>query len=494
MSGDTATIQASTDGTSWVDVWSASGTVSDTAWREVQYPLPDGIAGSATVRIRWSMASNPARSDIGWNLDDVELLGDGALDSAPPVPVLSVADLTLGGSPSHSCSVTYTDNTAVRLSSLDATDLLVTGPNGYSNLVEFIGADLPIDGSPMTGTYSISAPGDSWDAADNGTYTVTLLEGAVEDTLNNSIPQTPLGAFQVSISVATAGALEVTPIGDFSSSGTAGGPFSPASVIYSLANTGASSLNWTASKTQNWVSLSATSGTLAAGASTTLTLSVNPYAESLVSGSYSDTLSFVNVTSGEGNTTRAVALTVSAPGQLEVSPTEGLDSSGYVGNLFSPSSITYTLANSGDTALDWSASKTADWLDLSAASGTIDPGAFTTLTVSLNAQAGSLAIGSYGDDIVLTAGTTRSAAYLLPVTLQVAAPLRFTLYRLAEPGLFQIEIEAIAGTEIVLEASSNLMDWSQVSTHQVAADGTVTFSDPVGVEPPTRWFRARAVP
>jgi hypothetical protein len=281
--------------------------------------------------------------------------------------------------------VTYTDNTAVRLSSLDATDLLVTGPNGYSNLVEFIGADLPADGSPMTGTYSISAPGDSWEATDNGTYTVTLLEGAVEDTLNNSIPQMTLGAFQVSISVATAGALEVTPIGDFSSSGTVGGPFSP-------------------------------------------------------------------------------------------------------------SSITYTLANRSDTALDWSASKTADWLDLSVASGTLDPGTSTTLTVSLNAQAGSLAIGSYGDDIVLTAGTTRSAAHQLAVTLQVAAPLRFTFYRLAEPGVFQMGIEAIAGMEIVLEASANLMDWTQVSTNQVAADGTVTFSDPVGVEPPTRWYRARAVP
>jgi hypothetical protein len=494
MSGDTATIQASTDGTSWVDVWSASGSVSDNGWREVQYPLPAGIAGSATVRIRWSMASNPARSDIGWNLDDVELLGDGALDSTPPVPALSVADLTLGGSPSHSCSVTYTDNTAVRLSSLDSTDLLVTGPNGYSNLVEFIGADLPIDGSPMTGTYSISAPGGSWDAADNGTYTVTLLEGAVEDTLNNSIPQTTLGGFNVSISAATAGALEVTPIDNFSSSGTVGGPFNPSSIIYTLANSGASSLNWTASKTQNWVSLSATSGTLTAGASTTLTVSVNAYADSLASGSYSDTVSFVNVTSGEGNTTRGVALTVSAPGQLEVSPAEGLDSSGYVGNLFSPSSITYTLANTGGTTINWSAIKTADWLDLSAASGTIDPGTSATLTVSLNAQAGSLAIGSYSDDIALTAGMTKSAAHLLPVTLEVAAPLRFTLYRFAEPGVFQMEIEALAGTEIVLEASANLKDWTHVSTNQVAADGMVTFTNPAGAEPPNRWYRARAVP
>jgi hypothetical protein len=145
---DTASIQVSTDGTTWVNVWSTSSAVSDTSWQEVQYSLPPGVAGSSSLRLRWGLASNVAQNEIGWNIDDVELLGDGALDTSPPVPTLSVADLTLGGSPSHSCSVTYTDDTAVRLSSLDSTDLLVTGPNGYSNLVEFVGADLPMDGSP----------------------------------------------------------------------------------------------------------------------------------------------------------------------------------------------------------------------------------------------------------------------------------------------------------------------------------------------------------
>ena len=119
------------------------------------------------------------------------------------------------------------------------------------------------------------------------------------------------------------------------------------------------------------MSLSATSGTLAAGASTTVSVSINPYADSLTAGDYSDIISIVNSTTGTGNSTRAVALTVNAPGQLEVSPAEGLDSSGYVGNLFDPSSITYTLVNSGDTTLDWTARQTADWLDLSTASGTL---------------------------------------------------------------------------------------------------------------------------
>jgi hypothetical protein len=490
---DTASIQVSTDGTTWVNVWSTSSPVSDASWQEVQYSLPSGVAGSSSVRLRWGLASNVAQNEIGWNLDDVELLGDGALDTTPPASTLSVAALTLGGSPSHSCSVTYTDDTAVRLSSLDSTDLLVTGPNGYSRAAELVGADLPSNGSPITGSYSIPAPGDTWDAADNGTYTVTLLESAVEDTLNNATPQTTLGSFSVLISTATAGALEVTPIDNFGSSGTVGGPFSPSSIGYTLANTGGSSLSWTAGKTQNWMSLSASSGTLTAGASTTVTVSINPYADSLAAGSYADTVSFVNATTGNGNTTRSVALTVNAPGQLEVSPAEGLDSIGYVGNVFSPASITYTLVNSGETTLNWTVTKTADWLDLSAEGGSLDPGTFTTLMISVNTNADSLEAGTYGDTVELASSVTDAAAYLLPMTLEVATPPEFITYNLTQPLVFQMVVEAIPGTEIVIEASTGLLDWSAISTNQVASDGIVSFTDPVeGFQ--TRWYRARVMP
>ncbi len=200
---DTAFIQASADGLNWAQVWSSAGAnVSDTDWQLVQYALPESMVGSASLRLRWGLISTgqgnrPA--SIGWNIDDVELHGDGGLDTSPPEATLSVADLVIGGSPSHSCSVTYTDDTAVRLSSLDSTNLFVMGPNGYSNLAEFVGADMPDDGSPVTASYAIPAPAGLWEAADNGTYTVTLLEGAVQDTLNNATPQTLLGSFSVAI-------------------------------------------------------------------------------------------------------------------------------------------------------------------------------------------------------------------------------------------------------------------------------------------------------
>ncbi len=312
---DTASIQVSTNDSTWLTVWSTSGGVSDTSWQSVQYALPGSVAGSASVRLRWGLSSNPNQNDIGWNIDDVELLGDGTVDTTPPTASLSVANLTLGGSPSHACSVTYSDATAVRLGSLDSTDLAVTGPNGYSNLVEFVGADLPADGSPLTGTYSIPAPGGSWDAADNGTYTVILLEDAVEDTLNNVTAQAMLGTFEVSISSSSPGVLQVFPVEGLAASGTVGGPFSPSSLSYMLTNSGGSVLHWTASKSANWLSLGATSGTLATGATATVTVSLNTSADGLPAGSYSDTVSFVNTSTGVGSTIRNVTLAVN-PGTV----------------------------------------------------------------------------------------------------------------------------------------------------------------------------------
>jgi len=490
---DSASIQATTDGVNWLDVWISPGTVADTSWQEVQYPLPPEVAGSSSLQIRWVLSSNRAVSNIGWNLDDVEVLGDGTPDTTPPTSLLNVTDLTVAGASSHTCSVTYTDETAVRISSLDATDLQVTGPNGYLSSVEFVSADLPLDGSPVTASYSIPAPGGTWDAADNGTYTITLREGAVSDTVNNVTPLIDLGTFIVAISAATPGALVVTPLSGLEASGPVGGPFTPASVSYTLTNTGETALDWTAGATQSWINLSATSGTLAPGASTPVTAALNAYTASLSPGDYSATVSFMNSTTGDGNTTRSIALTVNRPGQLEVSPLEGWSSSGYSGGPFNPASVTVSVANTGETALEWTVSKTAEWLDLSVDGGMLEAGASTTLTLSLNTAAALLAAGTYTDSILVAAVGSDAAAYSLPVTLEVAAQPEFVTYGLTEPGVLQMVVQAIAGTEVIIEVSPDFQEWNTLSTNQVAADGTVTFTDVSGTDLPHRWYRARTV-
>jgi List-Bact-rpt repeat protein/metallopeptidase family M12-like protein len=208
--GDNALIQVSTNGTAWTDLWSTTQAVSDDSWQAVQYLLPGWAAGSPSVQLRWGISSGPSQNDIGWNMDDVELVGGGVLDFAPPIASLSASGITSGGSSGHSFTVTFTDASAVRVASLGASDLIVTGPNGYSNVVSFMGVDIASDGTPRMATYAAPVPGTAWDAADNGYYFIKLRDGEITDTLNNAVAETDLGGFAVNIPVTQDAVLTVT--------------------------------------------------------------------------------------------------------------------------------------------------------------------------------------------------------------------------------------------------------------------------------------------
>jgi hypothetical protein len=91
--------------------------------------------------------------------------------------------------------------------------------------------------------------------------------------------------------------LSVTPTAVFAATGNSGGPFAPGANAYTLSNTGTSSLNWTASSSQGWLTLSSTSGTLAPGANTTVTATINATANTLPDGLHNATLTFLNTSS-----------------------------------------------------------------------------------------------------------------------------------------------------------------------------------------------------
>jgi hypothetical protein len=211
--GDNATIHASTDGVTWVNVWSTTKVVADASWQEVQYSLPATVANSPALRLRWGISSGASGNDIGWNIDDVMVLGNGALDTALPVAAINVPNIVSGGSPVHTFTVTYTDNVAVAVTSLGAGDLYVLGPNSFSNVVEFAGVDLPVNSASLTATYLVNAPNAVWSPADNGEYQVYLAGSEISDIANNELDETLLGSFTVAI---------VTPLTIDSISDTAG--------------------------------------------------------------------------------------------------------------------------------------------------------------------------------------------------------------------------------------------------------------------------------
>ncbi len=226
------------------------------------------------------------------------------------------------------------------------------------------------------------------------------------------------------------GALFVGPSDGFTSSGSQGGIFAPPYKQYSLGNAGGSSFNWTATKTQPWVTLSATSGTIEMNQSVYVQVSINDNAKSLAPGVHSDTVSFTNTTNGNGNAIRTVSLTVEAVGALTVTPADGMTSTGSEGGPFSPSVKVYTLTNTGSDSINWTAAKYYDqqWVSLSASSGTLASGQSATVTVSMNTNANSLGPGSFTDAVIFTNTTSHIGNTSRLVNLSIIGGVPGNLY------------------------------------------------------------------
>ena len=166
--------------------------------------------------------------------------------------------------------------------------------------------------------------------------------------------------------------LPLTPSSGFTSTGNPGGPFANTNQVYSLSNTNATSASWGVTKNAIWLDVTPTNGLLAAGGNTNITVSINANANSQADGSYSDVVLFRNLSSGS-LTTRVVNLIVFPPPTLAITPSFGFDSAGPPGGPFNPAGQIYTLSNLGSNTLNWVAGKSANWLDLSATSGTLAP-------------------------------------------------------------------------------------------------------------------------
>ena len=210
----------------------------------------------------------------------------------------------------------------------------------------------------------------------------------------------------------------ITPTSVFASSGAQGGSFSPSTQIYTLNNTNATSLNWAADKSVAWLDLSASSGTLAGGGSTDITVTVNASANSLAAGNYSAAVTFSNSATG-GWVARGVNLAVLTPATLSVDPVNTYSVMEEVGGPFSSSSQDYNLSNPGSISLNWTASATAPWLNLSAASGTLAGGSSTVVTVTINSNSVTLSQGNYSDAIGFTNATNHAGDTTRAIALNV---------------------------------------------------------------------------
>jgi len=134
-----------------------------------------------------------------------------------------------------------------------------------------------------------------------GTYTVQV-------THKNNLLNNQAQPYSVAVSGLT-NVFGVTPVETFTSAGPQGGPFDPTDTTYTITNNGATPLDWSvaASPSAPWLTISPSSGTIAASSSATVTVSFNTAANSLAAGTHTTGLVF---SAGGVTETRQVSLQV----------------------------------------------------------------------------------------------------------------------------------------------------------------------------------------
>jgi len=252
---------------------------------------------------------------FGWGLMDTKAAADqiaahaqspsagklveAFLDSADPTDAYK---FTWDGSSAIRATLCWTDPPGTALSGLDNTssrlvhdlDLRIKGPGGAPTYSPYVLNPLSPGTAATMGDNTLDNVEQVY-LASPGTAGVYSVEVTYKGSLQNAKQD-----YSLFIDGQAVDSLEVSPAGDFVQSAPPGGPFLPSSMTYVLSNTSGSSLSWTAAKTAAWLDLSSASGTLPAGATVAVTVSLNTSAESLAPNStpYADTVVFTDAASG----------------------------------------------------------------------------------------------------------------------------------------------------------------------------------------------------
>ena len=134
------------------------------------------------------------------------------IDTTPPqVTAVSLPAVGAAATPTgYTFTVTYGDDFFLDKTSLNSNDLLVTGPNGFSQIATFVSAapsTLGLNGYQSTvATYKIVPPGGAWSSGASGAYTVSLRPNQVRDMAGHFITDGVVGSFQVDLLAPTAAA------------------------------------------------------------------------------------------------------------------------------------------------------------------------------------------------------------------------------------------------------------------------------------------------
>jgi len=182
----------------------------------------------------------------------------------------------------------------------------------------------------------------------------------------------------------------------FASTGSHNGVLYPTEGSYQVTNRGQAPVEWAVSADQSWVLLDLTGGALAPLQVATVDVSLTATAVQLPIGTHVCTLSFRNLTDGQGDTSREIVVTITS------SPTVGISVEGYPhmslgsqGGPFEPSESSYQVTNRGQVPVQWTVSVDQPWVVPSLFGGALAPLEAATVAVTLSSAASQLPPGSH---------------------------------------------------------------------------------------------------
>ena len=135
--------------------------------------------------------------------------------------------------------------------------------------------------------HDVTTGDDSWPSSPNGFYAVSgydLCTGW----------GTPNGQALIDAIAGLPDALRISPATGFTAGGLVGGPFNVVSTVLQLTNASTNSLQWSLINTSSWLQVSSTGGTLAAGSTDSVTVTLSATADTLTAGTYEAELEFTN--------------------------------------------------------------------------------------------------------------------------------------------------------------------------------------------------------
>ncbi len=234
-------------------------------------------------------------------------------------------------------------------------------------------------------------------------------------------------------------------------SGIEGGPFIPSrATSWTLRNSGIATLAFSVATTQPWLGVDSSSGEIGESilARFDVSAALSEAALNMAPGVYPATVTFTNLTNGNGSTSRRVELHV-APASFAVAP--GFINVLGVANGAGPAPVNIVLSSNGLVDLNYELSwPSRPWLNVFPSAGTVPGGGTTSAKLHFNTF--GLPAGTYTVAVNVKNSTNDQGNRELPVTLIVQPATAGAV--LLSP---ETDVEAAGPVGNIAEASTSFL-------------------------------------